>query len=70
MASIYIRDVDEALVYRLKRNALDAGISLKEYCLQLLSAADPVASTRKKTTVSSPERPKHAPTCRCILCTK
>lgn len=48
VASIYIRDVDEALIYRLKRNALDSGISLKEYCIELLSAADPVTKPLPK----------------------
>lgn len=66
MASIYIRDVDEALYWKLKQGALDARVSFREYVLQLLAGDTKPVARHKGSPESS--RPQHAPNCRCGLC--
>lgn len=52
-----LRGIDGALVGKLKRGALDQGKTLKEYCVEALSAlveSDSEKPTRKPVKISKP----------------
>lgn len=77
MASIYIRDLDDALVRGIRSKAALAGKTLKEYMAPFLqlaldgkieAPAKTQAEKRATERLELPGSPKHAATCKCGIC--
>ena len=81
MANLYIRDVDESLLWRLRQDAVASRRSLKDHCISLLSVDAVVAPAElvddpskygtqpRNGVVGAPIPARHNPkTCRIYKC--
>jgi plasmid stability protein len=55
MAALHIRDISDVLLKRLKVEAAEAGITLKEYVVELLDGAEPRRAEREQANPLTPK---------------